>query len=305
MLTISKDQDDTQRYYSRSSLRSRSGVDSPRSDGGSTFQSSLSPPTLTDGASQSDALSSTDMRPSLLSYLSESNHRLSHVAETGRLHPRIRPSNIYDSINATGDVTSSGKSHLHASLPRKSGKASRTFSDRTRHTPDFRSADQPLRRGHEQFQHGVIDQTNLDPFLQNGPPVTTYSSRHSRAISCSQAIAGQQPTPILVEYMSRSYIDEYSSPTNQATTYHDLGGHETSCAPCHGLSPVNHTAPPPQPIFSKYRDSKMKSGFTSEHESMEPLNAPLTRPLELPPLGPHDFPTSERRKSKKLQKKRP
>jgi hypothetical protein len=57
--------------------------------GNSAREGSPSPPALTDGASRADTPVSAEAAE-VRAYLSESNHRLSHVAETGQLGPRPR-----------------------------------------------------------------------------------------------------------------------------------------------------------------------------------------------------------------------
>jgi hypothetical protein len=290
--------DDMTRYYSRSSQRSRSRINSARNDGSSFRDSSPSPPTLTDGASRSETPGSAGQR----GYLSESNHRLSHVAETGQLHPRVRVPKFYDNMTITSsDASSSCRSTMHLPIGGPICRAtSRLSSSSSPPSPIGSTFTEPRLQPLYVPRPVALRQPSFDlNSIQSDSIRSTYSPRHSRAFSNSQVIAGQQPSPILVEYMSRSLTEESNPAVRDFPAGHRLNRADITRSSNQSIPPPNILPLRPLPN-SGYR--RVNLDFEIDHRVVGSLDAPL----ELPSLEPYGVnqPRKERRKSRKLQKKR-
>jgi hypothetical protein len=310
-------QDGLPRYYSRSfqSQRSRSDFHSPRSARSSIGECSPSPPALTDGASRSETPLSTDIRPHLSSYLSESNHRLSHVAETGQLYPRVRLPKVYDNMTLSGSDASSYRSTLHipyggpiyrtpsrlSTSPSPPSPMGSSFTDHRAHSLNSPSPAQGVRN--IGFDLHSIHCEPAQPAYATSQPI--YSPRHSQAISNSQIIAGHQPTPLLVEYMSSSFSDGSVPVVRDFTDRHTLENNDVTCSICNDLpnSPSSSPSVSLVPIIADSQYRKVNPNF----EMQSGARGSLAIPLELPSLELWDTtsPKREKRKSRKLQKKRP
>ncbi|KAF2667959.1 hypothetical protein BT63DRAFT_480856 [Microthyrium microscopicum] len=288
---------------SRSDMSSHYGESSTNRDG------SPSPPALTDGASRADTpLSSSDMRPALSAYLSESNHRLSHVAETGQLTPRVRMPRAGDSIT----VPSMNPAHYSASTfnfahhppPKVRSPTRGTFN--TLAPPGFTSFSEshlPTLHAPKPVLAANRPQFDLRTFSADGMSSDWGHTPHIRTPSGNLLITGHHPSPMLAEYMSQSMseanhpvVRKFSNGSQSVNNDDDIS-----------LAPTTKSAPE---VSSRYPDPrKARSHLEGQGRSRE-TTVSWTSPVELPPLPAVDtalevkIKKGEKKSSKKLQKKK-
>jgi hypothetical protein len=292
----------------QSRTKARSEYSSHLGEGSSVRDGSPSPPALTDGASRADTPSSEHHRPMLSSsYLSESNHRLSHVAETGQLQPRSRMSRKGDSIvipaldpqtyKSTFSFAGGQSGPLRSPLafsPHLLGPPSPKGSQYSDSAVPVLHAPQPV---------FVSRKTSFD--LRSYPPDMAPSDNqwprpHIRSSSGNILLAGHHPSPILSEYMSEAYHENTEVINREQRGRHQA--HQSDGVLSQYPTSVN--TPEAAAYGSDFR--KVNSNFeVRRNGTMGPMAVPLElAPLPLGDLKPTRTSKEEKRQSRRLQKKR-
>jgi hypothetical protein len=284
------------RYRSLSMYRSSS-----QPEEFSIRKDSPSPPDLTDGTSRAETPLSADVR-SNLTVLSESNHRLSHVAETGQLAPRTRQPKQADALSTHSlDRPHSHRQIVNFSVPRAkalSGSMSYSSTRLSSRTSSFHAINQPGYSTGEDFSRLysprpllTMDFDKMARRSMMSDPKSMLPNVKPPSNALLHPYYGQHLSPILAEYLSGDHHRRYFTLSSVSAR------HRVETA-----SLVESVASAPEPLFAgDFR--KVNSSFeVSKRGTMGSLAIPLDLPpLELPSLEVHE--KKEKRKSRKLQKK--
>jgi hypothetical protein len=218
---------------------------------------------------------------STLTVLSESNHRLSHVAETGHLIPRTRQIKHNDPWSPSFDPQMHHQTY-NFSLPR-SRPASPMDSFVSKRPRSYNGFSDRIETLHAPRPLLTVDFAKMARRSFSDPRTALPNAKSPIN---NLLYPGQQVSPILAEYLSDSF-----NGTPYTVSTHSMRS-----------SRVSSVISTPEPIAysasTEYR--KANPNFEVRRGTM----GSLAIPLELPPLELPSLTVKERRKSKRLQKKR-
>jgi len=274
--------------------KARSEYSSNLEEGSSVKDGSPSPPALTDGASLSDTPNSVDPRPLLSPYLSESNHRLSHVAETGQLQPRVRMPRRGDEnlmpFKSTSTFVFPHDPHFRpGSLFQSSSNTSTptrsVFGEAAIHAP------QPLhaqRRTEFEFHQLPTERRSFD----RKPSIS-----HMRTSSGSMLAAENKQSTMLDQYLAEQYTESRAVVREREFTH----GHVVRQSDVVSIAPTTVSAPDRIAHGNDYR--RVNVSFEVGRSNIGSLAIPLELPT-LPREKSESVLKQEKRQSRKLQKRR-